>query len=288
MANLISKPDIMRMQNPKAKAKVKPAIIDYEKEKKGIATVYALISFALFIGIWQISTAVFPNFGKVFPGPFEVVKAFIESFYKPIGTYTLIPHTMFTLSRIMVGFVVGGFFGNLAGLAMGSSKFANAIIRPLFEVFRPIPAIAWIPMAILWFGVGEISKYFIVTFGCFVITALNAYAGAARTSPMLKGAARMLGADEKQVFYKIVLPSSIPQIFSGLQISMSSACSTILAAEMVRSQEGAGWIIIRGMDTGNMTQIWVGILAISISGFILVTILRLIERKAIAWNFRGR
>ncbi len=105
---------------------------------------------------------------------------------------------MFTLSRIMAGFVVGG-FGNLAGLAMGSSKLANAIIRPLFEVFRPIPAIAWIPMAILWFGVGEISKYFIVTFGCFVITALNAYAGAARTSPMFKGAARMLGADETSI-----------------------------------------------------------------------------------------
>lgn len=288
MENSSPKIAILKMEKPIAKSKAKPAIINYEVEKKGMATVYALISFAIFIAAWQVSTMIFPNFGKIFPGPFQVVKAFVESFYKPIGTYTLIPHTMYTLSRILVGFVVGGFFGNLAGLAMGSSKFANAIIRPLFEVFRPIPAIAWIPMAILWFGVGEISKYFIVTFGCFVITALNAYAGAARTSPVLKGAARMLGADEKQVFYKVVLPSSIPQIFSGLQISMSSACSTILAAEMVRSQEGAGWIIIRGMDTGNMTQIWVGILAISISGFILVTILRMIERKAIAWNFRGR
>ena len=271
-----------------AKRKVKPAIIDYEKDKKGLSTVYGAISFVIFIAVWQISTVIFPNFGQVFPGPFEVIKAFFVSFVKPIGNYTLIPHTGFTLSRILVGFFVGGILGNLAGLAMGSSRLANAIIRPLFEVFRPIPAIAWIPMAILWFGVGEMSKYFIVTFGCFVITALNAYAGASRTSPMLKGAARMLGADERQVFFKIVLPSSVPQIFSGLQISMSSACSTILAAEMVRSQEGAGWIIIRGMDTGNMTQIWVGILAISISGFVFVTILRMIERKAIAWNFRGR
>lgn len=231
---------------------------------------------------------VFPTFGKIFPGPFEVIKAFVRAFYVPIGKYTLLPHTFFTLKRILVGFAIGGILGNLAGLAMGSSRLANAIIRPLFEILRPIPAIAWIPMAILWFGVGETAKYFIVTFGCFVITALNAYAGATRTSPVLKGAARMLGASEQQVFYKVVLPSSVPQIFSGLQISMSSACSTILAAEMVRSQEGAGWIIIRGMDTGNMTQIWVGILAISLSGFILVTILRAIERKAIAWNFRGR
>jgi len=98
----------------------------------------------------------------------------------------------------------------------------------------------------------------------------------------------MLGATDRQVFSKVILPSSIPQIFGGLKISLSANCSTILAAEMIRSEEGAGWMILRGMNTGNMTLVLVGLIVISVTGLILATVMRDIERRAISWHHRGR
>ncbi len=274
--------------NKKKKNRPRPAIISYEQISRGKSILLAVMSFVILLAAWQLAVIIFPDFGKIFPGPGEVGVALVQSLYIPIGKLTLIPNLLVTLSRMFVGYIAGAAIGIVTGLAMGTSRTVRAIISPLFEVMRPIPAIAWIPMAILWFGIGEESKYFIVGISTFVICTLNAIAGAERTSPVLKGAARMLGATDKQLFTKVILPSSIPQIFAGLQIALSAGSSTILAAEMIRSNEGAGWLIIRGMDTGNMTQILIGIIAISLAGLGLATLMRAIERKAISWNIRGR
>ena len=275
-------------QKEKKRSKSKPAIISYEKITKKKALINALTSFVVVVIIWQVSIMIFPRFGSLFPSPYEVLVLFVRSFWIPIGQLTLIPHLLWTLKRIFIGYFVGATLGISIGLAMGTSKTIYAIISPVFEIIRPIPSIAWIPMAILWFGTGETSKYFVVGFSTFVICALNSIAGARQTSPVLKGAAKMLGASDRQVFSKVILPSSIPQIFGGLQISLSANCSTILAAEMIRSEEGAGWMILRGMNTGNMTLVLVGLIVISVTGLILATVMRDIERRAISWHHRGR
>lgn len=270
------------------KKKRKPAIISEDQITKKQSTIYAFISFGVVVVVWQLAVLFLPNFGNIFPGPYNVVALLVKTVTEPVGQLTLFGHLGWTLKRIFVGYFVGAVIGVITGLAMGTSKLANAIISPVFEILRPIPAIAWVPMAILWFGLGETSKYFIIGFSTFVICALNSIAGARATSETLKGAARMLGASERQLFSKIIFPSSVPQIFAGLQISLSASCSTILAAEMVRSEEGAGWLILRGMNTGNMTLVLVGLIVISVTGLILATIMRGVERKAIAWSFRGK
>lgn len=251
-----------------------------------IAFLYAFTSIAVVLILWQLIT-MFTDFGKVFPSPIGVLQLFFLSIFEPIGAHTLLVHLSWTIGRILMGFFIGGILGNITGLAMGSSKTINAIIKPVFEVLRPIPGIAWIPLAILWFGIDEGSKYFIITISTFVICTLNSHAGADRVSPVLIGASKMLGAKDRQVFMKITLPSSLPQIFAGLQIALSTACNTVLAAEMVRSSEGAGWLIIKGMEIGDMTRIMVGIISISVSGMLMATVLRAIERRAVAWNNRG-
>ena len=98
------------------------------------------------------------------------------------------------------------------------------------------------------------------------------------------GAARMLGASERQVFFRIVLPSSVPYIFAGLQIAVTAGWSAVVGAEMVRSDEGVGWMIVRGMNTGNTLQIMVGMVAIGIVGFLLATLTSALERRLCAWN----
>jgi len=275
-------------QKSKTKLRSRPAIISDVHVSRSRALINATLAFIVVVLIWQIAVLIFPRFGALFPAPYEVLVFLVRSFWEPIGQLTLIPHLLWTIKRIFVGYFVGAALGIIVGLAMGTSKIIYAIIRPVFEIVRPIPAIAWIPMAILWFGTGELSKYFVVGFSTFVICALNSIAGARQASPVLKGAAKMLGASDRQVFSKVVLPSSVPQIFGGLQISLSANCSTILAAEMIRSEEGAGWMILRGMNTGNMTLVLVGLIVISVTGLALATIMRNIERRAISWHRRGR
>lgn len=219
-----------------------------------------------------------------FPAPPEVFRMLFSSFTEPIGTYTIWGHIAWSLYRVLVGFFLATVSGIIVGISMGSSKTAEAIIKPLFEFLRPIPPIAWIPLAILWFGIGEKSKYFIIWLGAFINVTLNAYEGAKRTDETLTGAACMLGADKIQVFTKIILPSSMPQIFAGLQVAMSSCWMAVLVAEMVRSTEGVGWIIIRGNDTGNTTQIIVGMITIGFIGFVLAAMMRELERRVCSWN----
>jgi NitT/TauT family transport system permease protein/sulfonate transport system permease protein len=247
---------------------------------------WALAAFCSILISWQ-ATVTFTLGGAALPGPSKVLNEFFKSFYTPIGQYTLLGHIGWSLYRVLVGFTAASLLGVVVGLAMGWSKLAKAIIGPVFEWLRPIPALAWIPLAILWFGIGETTKYFIIFVGTFTNVTLNAYAGARQVDPVLIGASRMLGAKKNQVFTRVVLPSSVPQIFAGLQLGFSTSWMSVLAAEMVRSSEGAGWIIIMGQNTGNTTQIIVGIIAIGLVGLCLATLMRGVERGLCSWNIRG-
>lgn len=139
-------------------------------------------------------------------------------------------------------------------------------------------------MSILWFGLGDASKFFIIFLGCFTFITVNTYDGTKNVDDTLIGAARMLGANERQVFMKVVLPSSVPYIFAGLQIAITAGWSAVVGAEMIRSDEGVGWLIVMGMSNGNTVQIMVGMLAIGIVGYILATSMAAAERKICAWN----
>ena len=142
-------------------------------------------------------------------------------------------------------------------------------------------------MAILWFGIGEKYKYFLIFIAAFVPFTLNAYAGATHVDKQLVGAAKMLGANKAQVFFEIVVPAAIPSIFSGAQVALSNSWMTMLAAEMVCATEGIGWIIIAGQAVNDMTQMIAGMLAIGIVGFLLANGMRILERSCLLWNNQG-
>lgn len=248
---------------------------------------WALFAIATLLAVWHF-ISVLTQGKNILPPPATVIVSFLRSLTVPIGKHTIVSHVLFSLARVFVGYSIAAASGITLGLAMGWSRFIEALVKPVFELFRPIPPLAWIPMGILWFGIGENTKYFIIFIATFMTITLNAYRGARTVDPVLVGAARMLGATERQVFFAIVLPSSVPQIFAGLQVALSSGWMAVLAAEMVRSSEGAGWIIIRGMETGNTVQILVGMISIGIVGFLIANAMRTLERKLCAWNIQGR
>ena len=247
----------------------------------------AAISILAFLCVWQLVVS-FTKAGMILAGPFEVLGAFFRAIAVPIGTHTIEGHILWSLSRVLVGFVLGSVTGIILGVLMGWFKPVSAIFRPIFEVLRPIPPIAWIPLSIVWFGLGEASKYFLIFYSAFCAVTMNAYAGVRSVDPELMGAARMLGADNRQVFTSIVLPSCIPHIFAGLQIAVGTSWATVVAAEMVKSSEGVGWVIIKGQDSNSTVQILVGIVAIGIVGYILAVAMRAIEARLCRWNVRGK
>lgn len=255
-------------------------------ESKWIKPLSAVVSITVFVLLWHWATTS-TSLGNLMPGPFEVISRFISSFNTNIGQYTILGHIIWSLSRVGVAYIVASAAGILCGLAMGRYPKFEAAFRPYFEIIRPIPPIAWIPMAILWFGLGEMTKYFLIFLAAFANVTMNAYTGARSVDPELVGAARMLGASDNQIFRTITIPASVPHIFAGMQIALSSSWATVVAAEMVRSSEGIGWMIVSGMEINNMTQILAGIVAIGIVGYVLATFMRFLERKLLVWNERG-
>ncbi len=250
-------------------------------------TICAAISIFCFLVVWGIvvkTTAA----GKVLAGPVETLTAFFKAFVQPIGTHTIEGHIFWSLKRVLTGWLIGSAVGIFLGIMMGWFKPVAAFFRPLFELVRPIPPIAWIPISLVWFGLGEPSKYFIIFYFAFTAVTMNAYSGVKAVDPELMGAAKMLGANNLQVFTTIVLPSCVPQIFAGLQIAIGTSWATVVAAEMVRSSEGVGWVIIKGQDSNSTVQILVGIVAIGIVGFLLATLMRKIEARLCRWSERGK
>jgi len=243
-----------------------------------------------FIGILLIWLFVvkFTRVGLLIPTPVEVLDRLIRSLSVPIGIkYTLTGHLLFSLQRVLIGFGLSVISGLIVGIAMGRFKLIEAWVRPLFELVRPIPGIAWIPLSIVWFGIGETAKIFIIFMGGFVNIVVNTYSGARLVDENIMGVASMLGANKLQVFFRVVIPSCVPYIFSGMQVGLSTCWMAVLAAEMVSAKEGIGWTITAGQEAGDMTQIFVGIIAIAVVGLVLASVMRWAEKILCSWRVRG-
>lgn len=250
---------------------------------KQLTVIYTVVSLLSLLVVWEL-VARFTSASMFLPPASQVLANFFKSFVEPVGKHTMLYHIGISLYRVAVAFALATVAGIALGVGMGYSRIFEAIFKPIFEFIRPIPPLAWIPLSILWFGLGDTGKFFIIFLGCFCFITVNTYDGAKNVDSELMGAARMLGANERQVFFEIVLPSSVPYIFAGLQIAVTAGWSAVVGAEMVQSNEGVGWMIVRGMNTGNTLQIMVGMVAIGIVGFILANLTTALERRLCAWN----
>ncbi len=248
--------------------------------------VYGSAGILAFTLIWYFAST-FTKFGIVFPSPDVSLPEFIKAFYVPIGKYALPGHIGISLVRVAVGYILSSIAGTIVGLTMGYSKMANAIIRPLFAIIRPIPGIAWIPIAIMWLGIGNSTIYFIIFVGGFSQMVMNSFAGAQQVRSELIGVAKVLGAKDNQIFMKIILPAAVPYIFAGLQTSLATSWMAVLAAEMITATEGAGWLILSGMQTGKMVNNVIGMISIGLVGLFLATFIREVERRLCSWAVHG-
>ena len=189
-----------------------------------------------------------------------------------------------SFQRVIIGFALASVVAVPLGLFMALNKTVNAVVKPLFDLFKPMPPIAWVSIAILWFGIGEFSKVFIIIIGTFVPCLLNAYNGVRLVDPDLYDVIRVLGGNRRDEIFHVCFPASFPAVFAGLQISLSAAWTCVLAAELMNSRDGLGFLIKRGMDTHNPSLVLSGMLLIAAAAWVSSLGVSLLERKLCPWK----
>jgi len=241
----------------------------------------------ILILVWQglSSVQVIPSYKL--PSPVEIVFGFKDILIVGVPPgHLLHNHMLYSLYRVALGYAVAALMAIPLGLLMGWSPGLLRMIRPLFELVRPIPPLAWIPIAILWFGIGIKSAAFIIFLGAFFPILLNTISGVLSINPILIEAARTLHAKEKDIFSKVLLPGAVPSIFVGLRIGIGIGWMTLVAAEFTGVKEGfgLGYMIMTARDIQRPDEILAGMLVIGVIGLLIDIGLRAIESKTIKWQ----
>lgn len=258
------------------------------KEKKRPLWANMLLSAAgilVFIGVWELAVRV----GLVSPeklvAPSEVIMTFFEKLHSTVPDGNTIDVHIFTsLKLVLASFIVSCVIGVPLGLLMGFFNLFNKFLSPIFEIVRPIPPLAWIPIVIVVLGTGFKAKLFIIFVAAFVPCVINSYTGIKSTSKALLNVAKTAGANKAQQFFKVGIPSALPMVFTGIKVSFGSAWATLVAAEMIASSEGLGYMIQQGRIASKPAIVLLGMLVIGLIGAVLTAVLSLLEQKAIPWR----
>lgn len=254
-----------------------------ETSKKGLYGLLSLSSLALFVLVWIVLSGAE---GTMLPTPAETLVRFGEIMTNPISKATLPVHIWVSLRRVLIAFFFAVTIGIALGVGLGWNVKFNAFFGPLFEIIRPIPPIAWIPMIIIWFGIGETAKIVIVFIGSFTSIVLNTSAGIRAIDPLLINAGRVLGANRRQLLVDVALPATIPAILAGIRTALSSGWMCVVAAEMIAARQGVGFLIVRGQEIGDTALIVVCMLAIGIVSALLSLSLTKMEGVLCPWQFK--
>lgn len=218
------------------------------------------------------------------PSPMDAWDSFLELSQEGYADGTLLQHILSSSTLVLYGFVVAMATGLPLGVLMGRSRMVEAFVNPIFQVIRPIAPIAWIPLTILWFGLGVSAKVFVIWLAAFAPTVINTYTGVRNIDPNLLQAARVSGANAWQMLFDVVLPGALPSIFTGLRTSLQACWMVLVAAELVGSFIGLGHVLIIATVDLNSGMILVAMVAIAVMGMLMSALLAQIERKVMPWK----
>lgn len=212
------------------------------------------------------------------PAPSAILKQFVLM----IMTGEIFIHIGYSMGRMLLGFSLACVVGVLLGVAMAWFALIDRIFEPLIDFIRPVSPLAILPLAILWLGIGNASKVFIIFYGALFPIVLNTYAGVKGVDKVVVDAAKTLGATKAELLFKVAIPSALPIILTGIRISSAIAMIVVVASEMVAATAGLGYLILTAEQIYETPEMFVGILCISILGFGLDRLIKYIQRK-ITW-----
>ena len=241
----------------------------------------------LLIVSWQGLSSLGIIGGNLLPSPVQIFLGFKDLLTVGMPPGQLLHnHCLYSLIRVALGFALAALLGIPLGLLIGWSGRIRIMVSPVIEMIRPIPPLAWIPIAILWFGIGMKSAAFIIFLGAFFPIVLNTISGALSINPIFFEAMRTLNATPADIFFKVVVPGSTPSIFVGLRIGVGIGWMTLVAAEFtgVKSGYGLGYMIMTARDIQRPDEIIAGMLVIGVIGLLINHVLKILEKKIIRWQ----
>lgn len=253
----------------------------------GNRNISLLTAVGLFV-LWAVAEQLNLTDPTFFPGPVKTAEEFwlvltTDSFDR---TY-LHQHVLASLQRILLGFGFGVLFGVPVGLAMGLSNAARAVFDPIIELFRPVPPLAFIPLLIIWFGIGEASKVIMLFFAAFFIMVIAARSGVLGVKLSKVHAAYSLGASKTQILRNVILPNALPEIFVGMRVALGVCWGTLVAAELIGADQGLGAMIWQARTFFRNGIVVFGIIVIGLIGVLLDQLMRKAEERFIPWRGRG-
>ncbi len=238
-----------------------------------LATTSLLIAFV----IWQLlSTFVFNPF--LIPPPLVVIETAIPM----LLSGEILADVSISMVRVLVGFVTGSAAAIVLGVLLGRIRLLHDLLDPIIELLRYLSPTAMIPIAVIWFGIGEMSKYFLIFWGTFFIVLINTVAGVWRAPIARQRAAECLGANQLQIFVLVVIPSAAPYIVTGMRVAMASSFMSIIPAEILAADSGIGYLLQKSSMLLQTNRIFVALLTICVLGFIVDRIFRLLVERVLA------
>ncbi|WP_029898650.1 ABC transporter permease subunit [Desulfohalovibrio reitneri] len=256
----------------------------YGMPGQGRSLALSFISAALLLLAWWTVTAsglVEPLF---LPSPGEVWQCFKETSSDGFAGATLTTHLLASISRVGGAFLLCILTAVPVGLAMGVSRVARGLADPPIEFYRPIPPLAYLPLMIIWFGIGEVSKVILIYLACFAPMVISTRAGVRSATMEQIHAAYSLGATRTQVLWHVIVKAATPEILTGMRIGLGFAWTTLVAAEMVAASQGLGFMILNAAEFLVTDVVVLGILIIGLIAFATDLLLRVAERKLVPWK----
>lgn len=236
-----------------------------------------VVAFAVALGAWQLASTYLIN-PHLIPPPSAILEAAIPMF----RSGEMFKHIWISIVRVLIGFTLGSVLAIVVGVLMGRLRVVYELLDPIIELLRYLSPTAMIPIAVIWFGIGESSKYFLIFWGSFFFVLINTIAGVLRTPVARERAARCLGANSFQIFLLVVIPSAVPYIVTGMRIAMATSLMSIIPAEMLAADSGLGYFLQTAGMLVQTDRIFVALATISIIGFVLDRLFRILVDRTLS------
>jgi ABC-type nitrate/sulfonate/bicarbonate transport system permease component len=225
--------------------------------------------------IWQ-----FAGLPDYVLSPLEIGRHFVQA----LGSAELYENIWASLARSLPGFAIGTILGALLGLAAGVARWFDRLLSPAVFLTYPVPKIVMLPIFMLWFGIGDLSKVLIIALACFYPVFINAYYGVRTTPTILVWSALNMGAGRADIFRRVVVPSAAPMIFAGMRVSLALSFIVMFAAEMINARSGLGHMIRVAENSLRFDLMYVSLLSIAILGYAGDRMVRYAHRRLLSWQ----
>lgn len=243
-------------------------------------------SVATAILLWHLSATYRWVDPLLLPGPGEVIETALDLAVNGYQRTPLWQHVFVSVARAFTAFAASIIVGVPLGLLMGMAPALNAALDPFVQFLRPLPKIALIPLTVVWFGIGEGSKFFLIFIASFLSIVVGAVAAVAGVSQNRIRAAQVLGAGRTQVFRYIILPSTLPELFTSVRLSIGIGWTALIAAELVAATQGLGWMVLNAGNYLRTDVVILGIVLLGLIGWGLDWLLVLAQRHFAPWAGR--